>query len=292
MKISTFDNDGWVHEHPRGLAFNYLLSGDDPDSADNFRCTLGRQDVERFQMPRHRHTFDQIRMPLVGDMNVGEQGILRAGEIGYFPEGVTYGPQDDPLGEAKLGERLCLVFQFGGASGRGMAIARRKSGEQLQAPEVQRIKFPRARFRDIIVADPACYNWFQVPGASGVDHKFIGSFTERAVWIEIVRVGVGANWSSMHPGARRLLVVLSGNGEVAGTAIDWMGALQAEAGEELRISAADELHLLLVGLPPVRTPHADTTPYDVVDGHGDVTQFEDVREIQNVLGPAELSYTH
>jgi hypothetical protein len=51
-------------------------------------------------MPRHRHTFEQIRLPLIGDMNRGEQGILHEGEIGYFPEGQTYGPQDDPLGDA------------------------------------------------------------------------------------------------------------------------------------------------------------------------------------------------
>jgi hypothetical protein len=57
-------------------------------------------------------------------MNLGEQSILHESEIGYFPEGQTYGPQDDPLGDAKPGERLQLVLQFGGASGLGMSVGR------------------------------------------------------------------------------------------------------------------------------------------------------------------------
>ncbi|MFB7496451.1 hypothetical protein ACFC09_17490 [Streptomyces sp. NPDC056161] len=284
MKVVPYDEEAWVKEHPRGIAFNYLLSGGDPASPENFRFTLGRQDVERFEMPRHRHTFDQIRLPLVGDMNVGEQGRLRAGEIGYFPEGVTYGPQDDPLGDAKLGERLCLVLQFGGASGRGMAIAKRRPGDPAPRPEVQRIKFPRPRYRDIVVADPKSYNWIPLPDQKGVDNKYIASFTERRTWVELVRIAPGATWTSTDPRARRVMAVLSGTGQAEGTGISWMGAVQADAGEELRITAVDELEIFLIGLPPVPAPEVETALFDVVDGHGNVTQFEDVREIQNVIG--------
>ena len=284
MKVVPFDENAWVMEHPRGIAFNYLLAGDDPASPGNFRFTLGRQDVERFEMPRHRHTFDQIRLPLVGDMNVGEQGILHEGEIGYFPEGVTYGPQDDPLGDAKLGERLCLVLQFGGASGRGMAIARRAPGERAPKPEVQRIKFPRPRYRDIIVADPASYNWIPVRGADGVERKFLGSFTERGTWIELLKISTGATWTSTDAEALRVLAVLSGEGEIGATQVGWMGAVRADAGDELEITAIDELQLFLVGLPPVPVPELETALFDYVDGTGNVTQFEDVGEIRNVLG--------
>lgn len=284
MKVVPYEENAWVKEHPRGIAFNYLLSGGDPESADNFRFTLGRQDVERFTMPRHRHTFDQIRLPIVGDMNVGEQGILREGQVGYFPEGVHYGPQDDPLGDAKLGERLCLVLQFGGASGRGMAIQPRRVEDGALEPEVVRIRFPRPRYNNIIVADPACFNWFPVPEAVGVDNKFLGSFTERGVWVEMVKIEQGADWLSAHPSARRVIAVLSGAGKVDGTRIERWSALQAEAGEQLRIEAADDMELFLIGLPPVQTPPVETALFDVVDGHGNVTEFEDVREIQNVLG--------
>src|SRR5438105_3451298 len=119
MKVVPFDADAFSMDHPMGtVSFNYLLMGKDERPTENFRYILGRQEGD-FHMPRHRHNFEQIRLPLTGDMNLGEQGILHEGEIGYFPEGGTYGPQDDPLGAAQPGERLQLVLQFGaiGVSG-------------------------------------------------------------------------------------------------------------------------------------------------------------------------------
>jgi len=94
--------------------------GDKSKPLENYRYILGRQEAD-FLMPRHCHTFEQIRLPLVGDMNLGEQGILREGEVGYFPEGQTYGPQDDPIGTPK---QVQLVLQFAGASGLGMQAGR------------------------------------------------------------------------------------------------------------------------------------------------------------------------
>lgn len=65
------------------------------------------------------------------------------------------------------------------------------------------------------------------------------------------------------------------------------GAVQVEAGEELRLAATEEMELFEIGLPPVQTPPVETALFDVVDGHGNVTEFEDVREIQNVVGSAK-----
>jgi hypothetical protein len=117
MKVKPFDDTAFLQDHPKGtVSFNYLLMGGEPESLESYRYILGRQEAD-FHMPRHRHTFEQVRLPLVGDMHLGEQGVLHEGEIGYFPEGLTYGPQDDPLGDVKPGERLQLVLQFGDASG-------------------------------------------------------------------------------------------------------------------------------------------------------------------------------
>src|SRR5580658_4745720 len=107
MKIVPFDDSDWMNDHPLGtVLFKHLLSGE-PESPDNFMYIVGRQDGD-FSMPIHRHNFDQIRLPLRGDMNLGRAGILRENEIGYFPEGLAYGPQEDPLGDALPGERLQL----------------------------------------------------------------------------------------------------------------------------------------------------------------------------------------
>ncbi|MFF1679740.1 hypothetical protein ACFVYG_27365 [Streptomyces sp. NPDC058256] len=135
MKIAPFDENAFKMDHPRGtVSFNYLLMGDRSRPMDNYRYILGRQEAD-FLMPRHCHTFEQIRLPLVGDMNLGEQGILREGEVGYFPEGQTYGPQDDPLTDPK---QLQLVLQFAGASALGMGAGRGRGPDNKEAQAERR----------------------------------------------------------------------------------------------------------------------------------------------------------
>src|SRR5258708_8028720 len=172
MKLALFDETAFPKGHPKGpVSFNSLLMGGEPDSPENYRYILGRQEAD-FHIPRHRHPFEQIRLPLVGDMNLGEQGILHEGEIGYFPEGQTYGPQDDPLGDAKPGERLQLVLQFGGASGLGMSAGRRGGPASRRAPDEQgraagrerpAIKFPPPRYSNVVRLHLAPLNMPSVP---------------------------------------------------------------------------------------------------------------------------------
>jgi hypothetical protein len=218
-------------------------------------------------------------------MNLGEQGILHEGEIGYFPEGQTYGPQDDPLGDAKPGERLQLVLQFGGASGLGMSAgrgrgpaSRRPPSEQGRAPGRQRraIRFPRPRYNNVVILDPAHFNWLPMPGVAGVERRYFGSFTERAFWIEMIRIDAGAEWPSTTEGARRLIVVLSGTATIGGIAIGRLTAIQADAGEKLHFGATEETVLYIVGLPPVQLPAAPSAPFDMIESDGAI-QVEDPR---------------
>jgi hypothetical protein len=279
MKIAPYDENAFHMDHPRGtVSFNYLLMGGEPESLENYRYILGRQEGD-FNMPRHRHAFEQIRLPLVGDMNLGEQGILHEGEIGYFPEGQTYGPQDDPLDTPK---QLQLVLQFGGASGLGMAAARgrgpasaRPEGEHR--PERRDIKLPRPRYKSVIILDPARFNWLPVSGADGVERKYFGSFTERAFWIEQVKIASGAEWTSSTDAGRRLIVALSGEATVDDTKISRLAAMQVEAGEELHVTVTEEMVLYIVGLPPVRLPAIPSDQFDVTQGDGAI-QFENPRQ--------------
>ena len=258
MKIAPFDETAFHQHHPRGtVSFNYLLMGGEPESLENYRYILGRQDAD-FHMPRHRHAFEQIRLPLVGDMNLGEQGILHEGEIGYFPEGQFYGPQDDSLGDAKPGERLQLVLQFGGASGLGMS-ARRGRGPAARRTEGERrerrpIKFPRPRYNNVIIINPKHFNWLPLRGVAGVERKYFGSFTERAFWIEMIKIDAGTDRISTCDGARRLIVALSGTAKVERIEIGRLAAIEADAGEKLHVSATKQTVLYIVGLPPVQLP--------------------------------------
>ena len=117
MKVVPFVDRDWINDHPLGsILFKHLVQGE-AESPDNFMYILGRQDGD-FLMPRHRHNFDQIRLPIRGDMNIGRGMVLREGEVGYFAEGLAYGPQDDPLGNAKPGELQWLLTN--GNLGKGM----------------------------------------------------------------------------------------------------------------------------------------------------------------------------
>jgi hypothetical protein len=279
MKIAPFDESAFHMDHPRGtVSFNYLLMGGEPEKLENFRYILGRQEAD-FNMPRHRHTFEQIRLPLVGDMNLGEQGILREGEVGYFPEGQTYGPQDDPLGEPK---QLQLVLQFGGASGLGMGAGRGR-GPASRRPEGERRRerrsttFPRPRYQSVLIMNPAHFNWLALPDAVGVERKYLGSFTERGFWIEMIKIDAGAEWVSTSEGARRLIVALSGAGTVEGEPIGRLAAIQADAGEKLQVSATEETVLYIVGLPPVQLPSTPSDQFDIIESDGGI-QFEDPRQ--------------
>jgi hypothetical protein len=279
VKVAPYDENGYHMDHPRGtVAFNYLLMGGEPEKLENFRYILGRQEGD-FSMPRHRHTFEQIRLPLVGDMNLGEQGILREGEIGYFPEGQTYGPQNDPLTDPK---QLQLVLQFGGASGLGMGGARGRGPDAQKdgvAPRRERrdVTFPRPRYQSVLIMAPQRFNWLPIPGAPGVERKLLGAFTERAFWIEQIKVDSGAQWTSATDAGRRLMVVLSGEGTVDDTKIGRLAALQVEAGETLDVSASEELVFFIVGLPPVQLPAVPSEEFDIVSSDGGI-EFENPRK--------------
>lgn len=289
MKIVPYDPLNWKKDHPTGdIAFQHLLKGE-PESPDNFMYILGRQDGDFF-MPRHRHNFEQIRLPISGAMVIGDGLVLREGEVGYFPEGMPYGPQNDPLGRAQPGERLQLVLQFGGASGYGfMSIEQRRKawaelsetgkwvGPNYHWPDGRvewglntiwrhvfgvNLKYPRPRYRTPIIIDPKAVNWLNVPGNAGVDHKYLGAFSERGTWVEMVRLQPGAAWSSADPNARRLLVVTIGSGIVEGRPVEHLTALQVEPGERLQISTDAGIELFLIGLPPIQLPAVESDQYD------------------------------
>jgi len=283
MKINPYDENAFSMDHPRGtVLFNYLLMGDRGKPFENYRYILGRQEAD-FRMPRHRHTFEQIRLSVVGDMNIGEQGFLHEGEIGYFPEGQTYGPQDDPFepGEEK---RLQLVLQFGGASGVGMSAGRGRGPGNAEAQRERRerheVKFPRPRYQGVVKMNPTYFNWLPVPGAPGVERKFFGSFSERAFWIDMVKIEAGAEWTSTSADARRLTVALSGSGTVEGTKINRLGAVEADPGEDAHYAADEELVLYTIGLPPIQLPTVPSDQFDISMTDGAI-QFENARDARD-----------
>jgi hypothetical protein len=73
--------------------------------------------------------------------------------------------------------------------------------------------------------DPAHFNWLQLPAVIGVERKYFGSFTERAFWIEMIKIDPDAVWVSTCKEARRLIVVLSGSAMADGVIVGRLAAI-------------------------------------------------------------------
>lgn len=244
---------------------------------DNFRLTFNRGLGGTENQPRHRHNFDQIRMPLAGRVNYGPRRWIEAGQIGYFPEGLHYGPTVDERDVGTSG----ITLQFGGASGtgfmssaqmraatealelagtfeRGLFWHRTEGGkrkpqdafEAMWEHHYQRkIGYPKPRYSDQIVMRPESYEWQTVPGISGVAIKPLGDFTERHVSVEMMRVEPGAAATLGPRGGTQACVVLSGSGTVAGKAAGLHTSIKIEPGASARVETGAGLELVVFGLP-------------------------------------------
>jgi hypothetical protein len=120
-----------------------------------------------------------------------------------------------------------------------------------------KMEYPKPRYPEPIIMDPASFRWLPNADAPGVDSKHLGTFTERGVWAEILRLRPGASLTS-HADARRLLFVLSGSGTIDGAEITLHSAIQLERGEAGRIICKEALELLVLGLPAITTAKSVT----------------------------------
>ena len=101
-------------EYRGGIFHGRRLLEGTPGTIDNFQLSIGVSQGD-FYSPRHRHNFEQIRVQLDGTLDYDRDGKMTAGIVGYFPEGVFYGPQSQNPDEVAT----AAVLQFGGASGSG-----------------------------------------------------------------------------------------------------------------------------------------------------------------------------
>jgi hypothetical protein len=273
MQIVHADQVEWKRglQH-RGGTFHYrhLLNGT-PGLPGNFQFNIGELEGD-FSSPRHRHNFDQFRFQIEGTMNFDRNGKMGAGTFGYFPEGAPYGPQSSD------GRSTTAVLQFGGASGSGYLsreevyagteelkkfgtfeggifrrnddIEGRRNTDGYQAiwehVHGERMEYPKPRYRDPIMVDPANYEWLPVAGMPGVTNKPLGTFTERQCAAELIRLERGASYAV---GERSVCLVLSGTGIVGDQPYRQFSAIHADEGECTDLVARDDTELLRLVLP-------------------------------------------
>jgi quercetin dioxygenase-like cupin family protein len=168
--------------------------------------------------PRHKHTFDQVRFALEGDREI-KDGYLKPGDCGFYPEGVSYGPQLQT--EASTG----LGLQFQGAAGipylrhddlmkaqkaleaeggtftRGVYTRTLPDGKKITKDghaacfeylTGKKIEFPKPRFSTPIVMHSAAAQWTADRKLPGVEHKHLGSFGVRRSGMRFTRLKAGA----------------------------------------------------------------------------------------------------
>ena len=119
MKIMQLEDAPLVRglEHRGGTFHSRTMAEGTPGTPGNFKFSLSWLGTD-YSGPRHRHNFDQYRFMIEGESDYGQDGPLKAGMLGYYPEGVPYGPQVNKT------DIFCAVLQFGGASGSGYLLPR------------------------------------------------------------------------------------------------------------------------------------------------------------------------
>ncbi len=256
------------------IAFKYLLDGE-PMSPDNFSLVLSRESASFFS-PRHRHPWDQMRYCIEGSVPIAPRLSIDAGEVGYFPEGVHYGPQE---GDS---DRLVLVLQFGGASGQGyLGRSQVKAGHgaleaegifeggvfrRRAAAEGRRnqdgyeaiwqkvmgrpVAYPAPRFKGPVVMQPENFAWSAPDGHPGIRRKLLGAFSERGVALHQLAIDPGASYEFAASPDRRLVFVSEG----AGQGYRRHTAIRLDPGETFTFSAETGTGLLVITLPLIAPP--------------------------------------
>ena len=243
------------------------------DTPGNFRMNFGSAD-EGWEVPRHRHNFDQIRFPISGDFEYITGKVLPAGWVGYFPEGMPYGPQVRRTG------LVMLLIQFGGASGGGYLSKRQRRAamdvleakghfergtlqyidengkhfDEYQAfwREIRGTPFvyPKPRYNDLILMNPASFSWIDAPDTPGIAHKWLGTFTERETRVGFIRVDAGATLTIKAGLSTQLLFMAEGSVTHDGRAYGKHTAMSCDPGDPpLILKANKPTEFLYVQLP-------------------------------------------
>lgn len=277
MKIVQAAEQKWRANqlrHRKGrILIKDMLEGED-GSPENYKFFLSKESAD-FYSPRHRHPWDQIRFCLDGSVPIGTRKTVDAGEIGYFPEGVHYGPQDGD-------DRFVAILQFGGASGQGILSAgqvnqgydlladegtfeggvfrrKTKSGKRnqdgyeaiWQKITGRKMINPPPRYKEPVVMNPAHFAWRPVTGCPGVDQRAIGSFSERGTRIDFFSVAKGTGRKLPSEDHLRLLYVVKGTGTCGRQPYRRHTSLELAPGEAVRFSPKSATEILSITIPSV-----------------------------------------
>jgi hypothetical protein len=225
-----------------------------------------------FMSPRHRHNFDQIRMQLEGTYDYGPDGTFTPGSVGYFPEGVYYGPQ------TSSGDTWNLLLQFAGASRSGYTSEEegnraaaalkekgtfekgaytfyREDGKKVNKDAYEavwehvhgrKLEYPKPRYEKPVFLRADRFDWRPAQGMAGVSRKLLGVFTECEASICLFRASAGATLSLS---GRALYFVLHGRGQIGDAPVARHTSCYLTENETGALQVAEDLEVVRLGLP-------------------------------------------
>ncbi|HTX24102.1 MAG TPA: hypothetical protein VMD03_05555 [Steroidobacteraceae bacterium] len=276
MEIVHADRMEWggsLTSHRAGHMTHKILFQGEEGSPDNYLFVLANERSDYYS-PRHRHAWDQVRFCLEGSVPIGRDLKVGAGELGYFPEGVHYGPQEGGP------DRIVLLLQVGGASRLGYlspeqlqhgrerllregifeeGVFKRRSGagpknedgyEAIwRAVTGRPLSYPKPRYRAPVIMRPDGFAWRDVPATPGVRRKRLGTFPERDLSLELVAVEPGCAYAEPASPRRCLIFVREGQGACGGEPFGRHSAIRLQPGESASFAASNATELLTIGVP-------------------------------------------
>ncbi len=266
---------GSLTAHRAGRMSHKILFEGEEGSPDNYLFVLANEGSDYYS-PRHRHAWDQVRFCLEGSIPIGRDLRIEAGEIGYFPEGVHYGPQEGGP------DRIVLLLQIGGASGLGYlspaqleqgrkrlleegvfeeGVFRRSRGEGKRNEDAYEaiwrvmtgrpLAYPKARYRSPIVMRPDGFLWREVPDVPGVSLKVLGTFAERGLSLELASITPGSTYAVPPAVSLRFVFVREGEGACGSEAYRSSTAVRLACGEAARFQASTPTELFTISVAPL-----------------------------------------
>jgi hypothetical protein len=221
---------------------------------------------QRFTAPRHRHNFSQIRLVLRGHMDFGPGLECDPGDVGLFPGGAYYGPEDIDGGDYVLlqwgrewvtraqDEQAIAELSAQGRFEHGLyyveedGVERSIDGKRAVWEHVygrEEVIHP-ARYRTPIIMSPDHFDWLK---CGDLSQKTLGRFTEDDVVIEMVRWdGAGAVYR-LTAERTSLLFVLKGNVALGERACPAETAIWSDVGETHLVTAETGAEAIVFGFP-------------------------------------------
>ena len=224
---------------------------------------------QRFEAPRHRHDFDQIRIGLRGKADFGRGIRLFPGDICYFPAGAPYGPElfdDVEFFQVQWGERWVTkeahdeaIRQLAerGEFKNGMYLRSGTAGKVHQVDSLTAIYehvngiplvIPKPRYAQPILIRPDAFTW--TSAGAGLSVKRLGNFTEDELRLSLLRWDGQASYQLETDRTSLIFTTSDGVDGLPSSSVLW-----SDLGEGDTLTGTPGAEAVLVKYPAHRSPN-------------------------------------